>query len=123
MCSGMHVVGVQVAGGVSCARASAAGFSTWTLKPHCPVAQPPTMLGAPPPSPNCTVETPPAELPKQFMFPLIKLLPTSMASGSAMVLLTMLVLLPTWTLSVPSQHDCSPLMARFPPTVASSKSL
>ena len=34
----------------------AAGFSTWTLKPHCPVAQPPTMLGAPPPSPNCTVE-------------------------------------------------------------------
>ena len=68
------------------------------------------MLGAAPPSPNCTVATPPAELPKQAMLPLIKLLPTSIASGSAMVLLTIEVLPPTWTLSVPSQHDCRPLM-------------
>src|ERR1700722_16182372 len=123
MCSGMHVVDVQVCGGVSWAGASGAGLSLWTFNPHCPPPPPPTMLGAAPPSPNCTVATPPAELPKQAMLPLIKLLPTSIASGSAMVLLTMEVLPPTWTLSVPSQHDCRPLMVRFPPTVVSSKSL
>ena len=46
-----------------------------------------------------------------------------MASGSAIVLLTMDVLPPTWSRSVPSQQDCSPLMVRFWPTVTSSKSL
>src|SRR6202050_3389516 len=123
LCSGMQVVGVHVCGGVSCARASGGGFSTCTSNPHCPLAQPPTMLGAAPLSPYCTVATPPAELPKQVMFPPIRLLPTSTASGSAKVLLTMVVFPLTCSRSVPSQHDCSPLMLRLPPIELSSKSV
>src|ERR1700733_14851375 len=57
------------------------------------------------------------------MFPPIRLLATSKASGSANVLLRMLTLPPTCSRRVPSQHDCNPLMVRFPPTVVSSKSL
>src|ERR1700689_229013 len=123
MCSGMHVVGVQVPGGESWARASGAGFGCNTLNPHCPRANPPTVLGAAPPSPNCTPAVPPSELPKQVMFPLMTLLPISIASGSPMVLLFHAALPPIWTRSDPSQHDVRPLMLKLPPTVASSKSV
>ena len=57
------------------------------------------------------------------MLPLMRLLPISMASGSPMVSFTHVALPPTWTRSDPSQHEVKPLMAKFPPTVASSKSL
>ena len=117
------MLGVQVSGGISCARASGAGFGCDTLKPHCPDTEPAHVLGAAPPSPNCTPGIPPSELPKQVMFPLMRLLPISIASGSPMVLLFHVALPPIWTRSDPSQHEVRPLMLKLPPTVASSKSV
>src|SRR5271165_5025036 len=101
----MQVVGVQVSGGDAMAKAPGDGFGCSTLNPHCPRPSPPTVLGAAPPSPNCTPAVPPSELPKQAMFPLMRSLPISIASGSPMVLLIHVALPPTWSRSDPSQHE------------------
>ena len=57
------------------------------------------------------------------MLPAMRLLPTSMASGSAKMLLTIVVLPPIWLRSEPSQHDRRLAMVRLPPIELSSKSV
>ena len=59
-------------------------------------------------------------LPEQDRSRRTALLCTSLASGSARVLLAYVRSRPTLTLSVPNQQDCSPVTLRSRPTVLSS---
>ena len=75
-----------------------AGLSARTLNPHCPNALPPTMLGAALESPNCAA----GRLLKQIRFRPTRLLPSSLPSGSLVVLPTNETLRRTWSRNEPT---------------------
>ena len=77
------------------------------------------MFGEPAESPIWAV----GELPRQVRLPFTTLVATSVASGSAKVLLVTEALPSTWLRKIPNQHDWSPEMDRPPLMVLFSKSV
>src|ERR1700683_3008559 len=101
------------------APASGAGLGRTTLIPHWPVASRLTRFGALLLSPYCTF----GSSPWQAMLLPMRLLMTSLPSGSLATLSDQVRLPPTWTLTIPIQHVCRPVTVKLPPTESSSKSV